>query len=212
MHRIKESLTLNRRSYIGMCILELSKTLIYDFHYNYIKQKYNNKVKLFFIDTDSLYYEIETNDVYQDFWNDKEKFDFSDYLENSKFYDKTNKKIIGKFKDETSSIPITEFIGLRYKMYSYIKNNDQNNKTAKGIKKIVIQKNIKHEDYKQTLFNNRQMYHKMKTIRSSYHQVGSYELNKVSLSCFDDKRFLLNNGIKSYAYGHYKINTLKQSE
>ena len=62
-------------------------------------------------------------------------------------------KIIGKFIDETSSIPITEFIGLRSKMYSYIKNNDQNNKTAKGIKKIVIQKNIKQEDYKQTLFN-----------------------------------------------------------
>ena len=118
-------------------------------HYNYIEQKYNNKAKLLFTDTDSLCYEVKTSDVYQDFWNDKENFDFSDYPENSKLYDESNKKLIGKFKDETLSIPITEFIGLRSKMYSYIKNNDQNNKTAKGIKRIVLQKNIKHEDYKQ---------------------------------------------------------------
>ena len=90
-------------------------------------------------------------------------------------------------------------------MYSYIKNNDQNNKT--GIKRIVDQKNIKHEDFKQTLFNKKQMYHTMKTIRSNHHQLGSYELNKVSLSCFDDKRYIHNNGITSYAYSHYKINT-----
>ena len=180
------------------------------FHYNYIKHKYNDKAKLLFTATDSLTYDIETNDVYQDFFHDKNKFDFSDYTENSQFYDKTNKKVIGKFKDDAAGIPITEFIGLRSKMYSYIKNNDQNNKTAKGNKRI-IQKNIKHENYNQTLFNKKQMYHTMKTIRSNHHQLESYELNKVSLSCFDDKRLLLDNGIKSYAYGHYKINTLKQS-
>ena len=95
-------------------------------------------------------------------------------------------------------------------MYSYIKDNNQNNKTAKGIKKIVIKKDIKHEDYKNTLFQNKQMYHTMKTIRIDNHQLSSYELNKVSLSCFDDKRYLLHDGIESYAYRHYKINTLKQ--
>ena len=89
-------------------------------------------------DTDSLTFEIETNNVYSDFYNDKDKFDFSDYLENSKFYDKTNKNVIGKFKDDASLIPITEFIGLRSKMYSYIKDNDQNNKTAKGIKRTSL--------------------------------------------------------------------------
>ena len=115
--KIKETLTLNSPAYVGMCILDLSKTLMYDFHYNYIKNKNGNKAKLLFTDTNSLTHEIETNDVYQDFWNDKEKFDFSDYSENSKFYDKTNKKIIGKFKDEASGIPITDFIGLRSKMY-----------------------------------------------------------------------------------------------
>lgn len=90
-------------------------------------------------------------------------------------------------------------------MYSYIKDDGQNNKKAKGIKKIVIKNDLKHEDYKSTLLNSEQMFHKMKTIRSDHHQLGSYELNKVSLSCFDDKRYLLKNGIHSHAYGHYKI-------
>ena len=75
VHKIKESLKLNRPSYVGICILDLSKTVMYDFHYNYIRQKYTNKVKLLFTDTDSLTYEIDTEDVYQDFWNDKDKFD-----------------------------------------------------------------------------------------------------------------------------------------
>ena len=121
--------------------------------------------------------------------------------------------MIGKFKDEVAGIPITEFVGLRSKMYSYMKDNDDEPKkdnekisrTAKGIKKNIIKKNITHENYKNVLFNNEQMHHTMKTIRSNNHQLGSYELNKVSLSCFDDKRYILEDGIRSYAYSHYKI-------
>ena len=90
-------------------------------------------------------------------------------------------------------------------MYSYIKDNQTGGKTSKGIKKNVIKNDINHENYKQTLLENKQMYHKMKTIRSQNHELGSYEINKVSLSCFDDKRYILENGIKSYAYGHYLI-------
>ena len=205
VHKIKETLTLNRPAYIGMCILDLSKTLMYNFHYNYIKKKYGNKAKLLFTDTDSLTYEIEAEDVYQDFWNDKDRFDNSDYPESSPYFDKTNKKVIGKFKDEASAVPITEFIGLRSKMYSYIKDNNKGGKTAKGIKKNIIKNNIKHTDYKNVLLENKQMQHTMKTIRSINHQLGSYELNKVSLSCFDDKRYIANNGIKSFAYGHHCI-------
>ena len=205
VHKIKETITLNRPAYVGMCILDLSKTLMYDFHYNYIKEKYGDKVKLLFTDTDSLTHEIEAKDVYQDFWNDKDRFDNSDYSENSPYFDKTNKKVIGKFKDEAAGIPITEFVGLRSKMYSYIKDNHKGGKTAKGIKKNIIKNNIKHEDYKNVLTNNKQMHHTMKTIRSINHQLGSYELNKVSLSCFDDKRYIANDGITSYAYGHYAI-------
>ena len=205
VHKIKETLTLNRPAYVGMCILDLSKTLMYHFHYNYIKRNYGYKAKLLFTDTDSLTYEIEANDVYKDFFKDKDKFDNSDYPEYSPFFYKKNKKVIGKFKDEAAGIPIIEFVGLRSKMYSYMKDNQKGGKTAKGIKKNVIKNNIMHDDYKETLFNNKQMYHKMKTIRSENHQLGSYELNKVSLSCFDDKRYIHEDGIKSYAYGHYKI-------
>ena len=205
VHKIKETLTLNRPAYVGMCILDLSKTLMYDFHYNYIKEKYGNKARLLFTDTDSLTYEIEAEDVYQDFWNDKDRFDNSDYPENSPYFDKTNKKVIGKFKDEAAGMPITEFVGLRSKMYSYIKDNHKGGKTANGIKKNIIKNNIKHEDYKNVLINNKQIHHTMKTIRSMNHQLGSYELNKVSLSCFDDKRYIANDGINSFAYGHYAI-------
>ena len=207
IHKIKETLTLNRPSYVGMCILDLSKTLMYDFHYNYIKEKYGNKAKLLFTDTDSLTYEIEAEDVYRDFLNDKDRFDNSEYPESSPYFDKTNKKVIGKFKDEACGIPITEFIGLRSKMYSYIKDNNKGGKTAKGIKKNIINNNIKHIDYKNVLLENRQIQHTMKTIRSSNHQLGSYEINKISLSCFDDKRYILTNGIESLAYGHYYISS-----
>ena len=204
-HKIKETLKLDRPAHVGMCILDLSKTLMYDFHYNYIKKRYNNKAKLLFTDTDSLCYEIETQDIYEELWQDRNLFDNSDYPKDSKFFDSTNKKVIGKFKDEAAGIPIVEFIGLRSKMYSYVKDNGKNEKTAKGVRKYVIKKNITHENYKDCLLNRKQMLHSMRTIRSECHQIGSYQLNKISLSCFDDKRYTLEDGITSYAYGHKNI-------
>ena len=113
------------------------------------------------------------------------------------------KKVIGKFKDETYGVPITEFVGLRSKMNSYVKDDNKSSRTAKGIKNKVIEKDIKHENYRQVLFNNEQTHYKMKTIRSEKHQIGSYEINKVSLSCFDDKRYIPEDGITSYASGNY---------
>ena len=83
-----------------MCILDLSKTLVYDFHYDYIKEKYGSRAKLLFTDTDSLTYEIQAKDVYEDFWEDREKFRDSDYAKDNPYFDATNKKVIGKFKDE----------------------------------------------------------------------------------------------------------------
>ena len=123
---------------------------MYDFHYNFIKKKHGDKTKLLFTDTDSLTYEIETKDMYKDFQVDRDKFDNSDYPEGSKFYDKTDKKVKdSQFKDEAAGIVIKEFIGLRSKMYSYVnKDNHKSSKTAKGIKNIVIRKDVKHEDYK----------------------------------------------------------------
>ena len=197
------SLFLNKPSYVGFSILELSKTLMYDFHYNYIRKKYPD-AKLLFTDTDSLVYHIVAEDVYIDFYKDKALFDNSDYPESSKFYFDNNKKVIGKFKDEASGDPITEFVGLKSKMYSY-KTENKENKTAKGVKKNVIKRELCHSDYRDTLYNCTTMRHKMRTIRSEYHQISSYQINKVSLSPFDDKRYILDDCITSYAYGHHLL-------
>ena len=205
VHKIKETLTMNRPAFVGACILDLSKTFMYDFHYNYIKYKYGDKAKLLFTDTDSLTYEIETPDAYADFFDNKDIFDNSDYNKKSPFYFDHNKKVIGKFKDEAAGIPVTEFVGLRSKMYSYTLDNKQSKRTAKGIKKNIIKNNLSHDNYKKVLLSEEQIHHSMKTIRSMKHQLASYELNKISLSCFDDKRYIHENGITSFAYGHYKI-------
>ena len=118
VHKIKETRTMDRPAYVGMCILDSSKTLMYDVHYNYIKSRYNNKAKLLFTDTDSLCYEIETRDVYKELWEDKQLFDNSDYPKDSLYFSVENKKVIGKFKDEAAGMPIVEFIDLGSKMYS----------------------------------------------------------------------------------------------
>ena len=115
----KQRLKLDKPSYVGMCILDLSKVLMYDFHYNYIKKKYGGKAKLLFTDTDSLCYIITTDDVYEDLYHNRELFDNSDYGKSSKFFFDENKKVIGKFKDEAAGQPIIEFVGLKSKMYSY---------------------------------------------------------------------------------------------
>ena len=121
VNMMKRHLLLNKPSYVGMCILDLSKTLMYDFHYNFIKAKYGEKAILLFTDTDSLCYLIVTEGVYEDLLEHRDMFDNSDYAEPSKFFFEENKKVIGKFKDEAAGNPITEFVGLKSKMYSYEK-------------------------------------------------------------------------------------------
>ena len=208
VHMKKNFLKLDKPSYVGMCILDLSKVLMYDFHYNFIKAKYGDRARLLFTDTDSLCYHIRTDDVYQDLYNHKDMFDNSDYSKSSKFYFDENKKVIGKFKDEAAGNPITSFVGNKPKMYSYeVELPDgeiKNNKACKGISKNVVKRDIDHKDYLSVLQNKTIRKHKMKTIRSDHHEVSSYEINKISLSCFDDKRYILDDGITSYAYGHYK--------
>ena len=159
----------NKPVYIGVCILDLSKTLIYDFHYNYIKQKYGDKAKLLFTDTNSLMYEIQTEDFYMDISADvKHRFDTSDYPSNhpSGIPSGFNKKVPGMFKDEVGGEIIDEFVGLRAKLYSYKmfegeeskKCKDEESKKCKGIKKSVIKKSIAHEDYKKCLFTGKNNY------------------------------------------------------
>ena len=174
----KKVLTLNKPCYIGMCILDLSKTLMYDFHYNTIKKEYGDKAKLLFTDTDSLMYEIKTDDVYRDFkriGEEKDCWDNSDYPKDSPYYSAHNKKVIGKFKDEAEGVPITEFVGLRSKMYAYVKENGKGGMTAKGVKKYVIKNKLTHDNFKNVIAKKDRMRHKMNTIRSTKHIIGTYE-------------------------------------
>ena len=124
IHKNKVTLTLNKPPYIRMCILELSKVLMCKFHYDYIKNKYGNNSRLLFTDTESLIYEIKTEDVYEDFSNDKEIFDFSNYSTKSKYYDNSNKLVVGKMKDKTASVAIEEFVGLKPKIYLCLVNDN----------------------------------------------------------------------------------------
>ena len=163
VHMKKTEVYFNKPIYVGQAILDLSKTLMFDFHYNYIKNKYGNKAQLLFTDTDSLMYHIQTDDVYHDIKKDvKKKFDRSDYLENHPSGIKTgvNKKVIGKFKDEAAGRQITHFIGLRPKLYTFKveekkegeneMKGEKNGKIgkAKGVKEFVIIKSLTFEDYK----------------------------------------------------------------
>ena len=150
----KTKLVFNKPVYLGMCILHLSKTLMYDFHYNYIKRKYGDKAKLLLTDTDSTMHEIQTEDFYKDISADvKQRFDTSKYPPHhpSGIPSGLNKKVIGMFKDEAGGKVIDEFVGLRAKLYSYKMFEGEESKKCKGLKKSVVKKSIVHEDYKKCL-------------------------------------------------------------
>ena len=140
IHEIKPVLTLNKPIYVGFSILGLSKYLMYEFHYKYIKSKFD--AKLLLTDTDSLVYEIKTEDVYEDFYQDKNLFDFSDYPLDSKFFDHVNKKIIVKMKDGFKGRIISEFVRLKSKMYSLIDVYDEEVTKAKG-----MNRRIRHKEF-----------------------------------------------------------------
>ena len=164
---------MNRPTYVGFTVLDLSKTLMYHFHYSYILQRYQNSNKLLFTDTDSLCYEIHTEDIYKDMQQDSNHFDFSDYPTDHPLYSIKNKKVIGKMKDETSSIPISEYCGLRAKMYS-MTSGGKEKKTTKGISRSAA-KNLVHQMYKDALFNRQSTKTRVKMIRSIYHEIYSME-------------------------------------
>ena len=208
VHMKKTSLTMNKPVYLGMSILDLSKTLMFDFHYKYIKPKYGSKAKLLFTDTDSFIYEIQTEDFYKDISGDvRDRFDTSDYPEGhpSGIPTGINKKVLGMFKDETAGKIIKEFVGLRAKMYSYKMEEGKENKRCKGIKKAVIEKNITHENYKTCLETGKEQLRRQNMIRSYEHILYTEEVNKIALSAADDKRYLLKDSYNTLAWGHHKI-------
>ena len=211
VHMKKTSLTMNKPVYLGMCILDLSKTIMFDFHFNYIKPKYGNKAKLLFTDTDSLMYEIQTEDFYNDISGDvRDRFVTSDYPENhpSGIPTGINKKVLGMFKDEAAGKNIKEFVGLRAKLYSYKMEEGEENKRCKGVKKQVVENTITHEDYKTCLLTGKEILRKQNILRSYEHEIYTEEVNKIALSAADDKRYILSDGVHTLAWGHYKIKDL----
>jgi hypothetical protein len=202
VHLLQADLKLDKPIQVGFSVLELSKTLMYDYHYNYILEKYPD-AKLLFTDTDSLCYDIPTQDFYKDMQQDTHLYDTSDYPVNHFLHSTTNKKVLGKMKDETAGVAIEEFVGLRPKMYSLMYGSHEK-KTAKGITR-ACQRRIKHEDYKQCLFNKKQTSVVGCNIRSYNHELFSEKIRKVALSSYDDKRYVLENGYATLAHGHYAI-------
>lgn len=212
VHTKKTKLVYNKPIYLGMCILDLSKTLMYDFHYNYIKNKYGDRAKLLFTDADSLAYEIKTDDFYSDIASDVEsRFDTSEYPKDHPavavdFRVGMNKKVIGMFKDEAGGRQIEEFVGLRAKLYSYkVLGESDGHKTCKGVKKNVVKKSITHDDYKDCLLTGREHLRSMNVIRSHKHEIYTEEVNKVALSADDDKRVVCKEGVSTHAHGHWRL-------
>lgn len=203
VHMEKEKIVFNKPIYVGFTILELSKTLMYDYHYNVFIKKYGvENIKLCYTDTDSFIYHINTNNIYNDIQHDLHYyFDTSNYPNSHHCYSSENKKAVGLLKDETAGIPIVEFVGLRPKMYSYAMNNGIELKKAKGVKKCVVNE-FTFDDYKKILHSNESMYSSFQAIQSKKHCVQSVLINKMSLSSLDDKRFILENGIDTVPYGH----------
>jgi hypothetical protein len=207
--QLQKCVKLDKPIYVGLSVLDLSKLHMYEFHYDYILPKYQENATLLFTDTDSLCYHIKTDDMYKDMKEDKHLFDMSGYnMDGFRSCDNTNKKVIGKFKDETDGVPIVEFCGLRSKMYSIKLENDKEKKTGKGIKKSALKKKINHENYKKCLFGSIEEQRQLvsfNNMRSINHEIYGFKFTRIGLSCSNDKQYLLDDGITSYSYGHYKI-------
>ena len=157
------------------------------------------------MDTDSLVYDIKTEDVYEDIANDVEaRFDTSGYSKTDfrPLPNGLNKKVMGLMKDELGGKIMTEFMALRPKLYSYKKLDGSGDKKCKGIKKCVVKKTLTFEDYKTCLFSDSTEYRSQLMFRSAKHEVHTIEVNKVALNRDDDKRISRKDGISTFARGH----------
>ena len=195
VHEIKPVLIFNKPIYVGFTVLDLSKWKMYDFHYSFIKKSFN--AELLFTDTDSLVYGIKSENVNEEFFKWKNFFDFSNHSKDSKFFNETNKKVIGKMKHEFGGVIVSKFVGLKSKMYSMKKIDGIEYNTAK-----VVSIATEFDKFKDVLFNKIIITHEMKRIQSTNHKLGTYEINKISLTCFVDKRYMLDDGTCTLSYFH----------
>ena len=186
----KVSVVMNKLVHLGQAILDLSKTMMYEFHYDYMIPKYGDRLKLCYMDTDSLVYSIKTEDFYSDISSDVEsRFDTYGYPNDGSrpLPIGKNKKVIGLMKDELGGEIMKEFVSLRPKIYSYRVGNSEPKK-CKGIKKCLVKKMISFDDYKRCLFSGERSHRNQLLFRSRKHEVKTLEVNKLVLSREDDKR------------------------
>ena len=192
MEMRKTEVTMNKPIYVGQAILDISKTLMYEFWYDYIKQKYGDKARLCYTDTDSFVMYIKTEDFYKDIAGDVERwFDTSNYDKKDKRPLPTgkNKKVIGKFKDE--------LVG----KYAYRLDDDTEMKKPKITKKSIVKREITFSNYADALFNDEVIIKSQQRFRSDQHKVYTEEVNKIALSKNDDKRIQTFDKVKTFPYG-----------
>ena len=205
----KSHVKMNKPIYLGIPILDESKTLMYEFWYDYLKRKYNDDVKLCYMDTNSFVTHIKTEDFFSDTNNDVEKwFDTSNFDKNDNRpmpIDK-NKKALGLFKGELGGKIMKQFSTLRPKTYAYLLDADSEIKKAKGTKRCVIKSKLMFENYEDSLFNKKIIMQSQLRLKSDYHDMYTEEINKVALnSCNDDKRTQIFDGVTTYPYGAHDL-------
>ena len=194
---------MNEPIYLGQAILDISKTLMYEFWYDYIKPKYGDNVRLCYMDTDSFVMDIKTDDFYKDISNDVDKwFDTSHYDKNDNrpLESRKNKKVIGKFKDELGGKIMNEFCALRAKTYSFKLGDDTENKRAKGTKKCIV-KEITFKNYADALLKGKVLIKSQQRFKSDHHKVYTEEVNTIALSSNDDKHIQTFDKVTTYPYG-----------
>ena len=208
--KIKAKLVLNKPIYLGMTILDLSKVHMYSFYYDILKARYKDDVRLIYTDTDSCVIQTFTEDIYEDWKGIKDYMDFSGYDKNHPCYDATNKKVLGKFKDEMDGKIITNFIALRPKMYCLKVFNEQKaEKKAKGVPKLKVKRDLDMKDYEATLHEHIPKNVNFNAIRSKNHQIYSINQSKVGLTSYDNKRYWFND-TDSLPMGttHFPVNNI----
>jgi hypothetical protein len=214
VHLCKKDVKLNKPIFIGQNVLDESKFLMYNFHYNFmLKQFERENIDLLFTDTDSLAYHIRNQDPYEIIKSNKSLFDLSNYPKEHELFDKSNNKVIGKFKDEEAGKQIIEFIGLRSKCYSYMTDDIKEHIKAKGIKKYITKNKdtsndeyyLNHQNYYNCLFERNNKKITQNTFRSKGHQLYTISTTKTGISYNDDKTHILDNNIDCLTFGHNKI-------
>ena len=207
----KIKVVMNKSVYLGQAMLDLSKNVMYKFHYDYMKPKCGNNLKLCYMDTDLLVYHIKTKDFYEGIAKDvKARFDTSGYCKKDArpLPIGLNKKVIRLMEDELGGKIMTEFVTLRPKLCAYRKLDGVEDKKYKGIKKCVAKETLDFGDYKKCLFNpgkSKSIYRSQLMFRNRKHEVHTVEVNKVALNRNDDKRIAKKNRISTLAHGHNSL-------